>query len=172
MLSYYVVPAMKPRREAGQDAVTELILEVFRSNGSLLAAGDAIVGDLGLTSARWQVLGAIALSPVRLPVAHLARNMGLSRQAVQRLSNEMAADGLVRFTDNPHHQRAKLVVPTARGQAAYDAAMARQGPWARQLGKGLSISEIEAATAVLRRMRRKLEDDPRSEVGNELEKHA
>lgn len=57
-----------------RNAVTELILETFRLNGRLLAAGDALVANIGLTSARWQVLGAIALSPVPLPVAHLARN--------------------------------------------------------------------------------------------------
>jgi DNA-binding MarR family transcriptional regulator len=163
---------MKPSVETGRDAVTELILEVFRLNGSLLAAGDGLVEDLRLTSARWQVLGAMALSPVPLPVAQLARNMGLSRQAVQRLANEMAADGLVRFAENPHHQRAKLVLLTARGQEAYDAAMARQGPWARKLGKGLSISKIEVATAVLRHMRQSLEDNSQSEARNALEKHA
>jgi hypothetical protein len=57
-------------------AMTELILETFRLNGRLLAAGDALVADVGLTSARWQVLGAIALAPVPQPVAHIARNMG------------------------------------------------------------------------------------------------
>src|ERR671924_1493333 len=102
-----------------QNAITDLVLETFRLNGRLLAAGDALVADIGLTSARWQVLGAIALSPVPLPVAHLARNMGLSRQAVQRLANEMERDGLVRFAPNPHHERAKLVQLTPRGNAAY-----------------------------------------------------
>ena len=74
-------------------AITELILETFRLNGRLLAAGDALVRDLGLTSARWQVLGAAAMSPVPLPVAHLARNMGLSRQAVQRVADELRRGG-------------------------------------------------------------------------------
>ena len=106
--------------------LTELIIEIFRLNGRLLAAGDALVADLGLTSARWQVLGPIAQSPVPLPVAHIARNMGLTRQAVQRLANELEGDGLVRFAPNPHHQRAKLVLLTARGKSAYDAAMKRQ----------------------------------------------
>jgi hypothetical protein len=46
--------------------MTGLIIEVFRLNGDLLAAGDFLVGDIGLTSARWQVLGSIALSPVPL----------------------------------------------------------------------------------------------------------
>jgi hypothetical protein len=46
-----------PQRIA--DATTELVLEIFRLNGELIAMGDALVGDIGLTSARWQVMGAI-----------------------------------------------------------------------------------------------------------------
>jgi len=141
-----------------RDAITDLILETFRLNGCLLAAGDALVADLALTSARWQVLGAIALSAVPLPVAHIARNMGLTRQAVQRLANEMKADGLVQFGPNPHHQRAKLILLTPVGKAAYNAAMKRQGPWAGRLAAGLSTARIETATATLRRVRQRLDD--------------
>jgi DNA-binding MarR family transcriptional regulator len=148
-----------------KDAMTGLVLETFRLNGCLLMAGDALVADVGLTSARWQVLGGIALAPVPLSVAHIARNMGLTRQAVQRLANEMERDGLVRFGPNPHHQRAKLVLLTARGKAAYDVAMKRQGPWASSLSNGLSIRQIEAATATLRTIRQRLED--RSRQGND-----
>lgn len=141
------------------DVLTELILETFRLNGRLLAAGDALVADVGLTSARWQLLGAMALSPVPLPVAHIARNMGLTRQAVQRLVNEMERDGLVCFETNPHHQRAKLVRRTPRGQSAYEAAMKRQGPWASRLAEGLGSKQIEAAAATLCAIRQRLEDD-------------
>ena len=146
--------------------ITDLILETFRLNGRLLAAGDALVADLGLTSARWQVLGAIALSPVPLPVAHIARNMGLTRQGVQRLVNEMERDGLVRFEPNPHHERAKLVVLTARGRSAYDAAIERQAPWARGLVNGLSARQIETATATLRAIRRHLDGQGEQENDN------
>jgi DNA-binding MarR family transcriptional regulator len=137
--------------------VTELILETFRLNGDLLAAGDDLVRDLGLTSARWQVLGAIAGSPVPLPVAHIARNMGLTRQSVQRLANELAGHGIVRFAPNPNHERAKLVLLTKAGERAFAEAMARQAPWADELGKGLAPHEIEAASRVLRVMRQRLE---------------
>ncbi len=140
-----------------EDAITDLILETFRLNGCLLAAGDALVADVGLTSARWQVLGAIALAPAPQPVAHLARSMGLTRQAVQRLVNEMAADGHLRLAPNPHHQRAKLVLLTAQGEAAYAAAAKRQKPWARRLGEGLSARQIEATAAILRTLRQRLE---------------
>jgi DNA-binding MarR family transcriptional regulator len=140
------------------DAVTDLVLEVFRLNGELIASGDALVADIGLTSARWQVLGAIALSPLPLPVAHIARNMGLSRQAVQRLANEMADDGLVRFGPNPHHQKAKLVHLTGQGREAFAAAMQRQAPWAHALATGLSTKDIELAAAALRTIRQRLEE--------------
>ena len=138
-------------------AATELILETFRLNGALLEAGDALVAPLGLTSARWQVLGAIAAAPAPLPVAHIARNMGLSRQAVQRLVNEMARDRLVRLADNPHHQRARLVLMTERGRTAFDDAMARQRPWARKLARGLSAAQLTEACRVLRAVRDRLE---------------
>ena len=138
-------------------SLTDLILETFRLNGELLSAGDKLVADLHLTSARWQVLGAMGMTSTALPVAHIARNMGLSRQAVQRLVNELAAQNLVEFAPNPHHQRAKLVVMTAQGQAVFDAAMARQGPWVGALATGLSAVEIDTALRVLRTLRERLQ---------------
>ena len=138
--------------------ITDLVLETFRLNGRLLASGDALVADLGLTSARWQVIGAMALSPVPLSVAQIARNMGLTRQAVQRLANEMEADGLMRFAPNPHHQRAKLVLLTAAGKSAFAAAMKRQGAWASDLGAGLDPRKVAAAVATLRSVRQRLEN--------------
>jgi DNA-binding MarR family transcriptional regulator len=95
-------------------AVSELIVTVFRLNGRLLVAGDRLVAHLGLTSARWHVLGAIALSPAPEPVAPLARNMGLNRQGVQRIVGKLVAEGFVELKDNPHHRSAKLVVMTAK----------------------------------------------------------
>jgi DNA-binding MarR family transcriptional regulator len=142
-----------------REAVTELFLEVFRLNGRLLAAGDKLVADLGLSSARWQVLGAAALSPVPLPVAHLARNMGLARQSVQRLVDEMMNDGLVRYAPNPQHLRAKLVLLTDRGERAYRAAMDRQALWADELATGLTAEAIVSASSILRRIRGGIDSD-------------
>src|SRR5918999_264741 len=64
---------------------TDIVLEVFRLNGALIAAGNALANGTGLTSARWQVLGAVALAAASPTVAQIARAMGLTRQGVQRL---------------------------------------------------------------------------------------
>jgi DNA-binding MarR family transcriptional regulator len=138
-------------------AVSELIVTVFRLNGRLLVGGDRLVASLGLTSARWQVLGAIALSPAPEPVARLARNMGLNRQGVQRIVGELVAEGFVELKDNPHHRSAKLVVMTANGVQAYDAALRAQAPWVNMLGEGCDPKSIEAAARVLDALRQRLE---------------
>ncbi len=86
--------------------------------------------------------------------------MGLSRQNVQRIANELEAQGVLRFAPNPHHQRAKLVLPTERGRGLYEAAAKRQEPWATALARGLPAKDIEAAAALLRTLRSRLDAAP------------
>jgi DNA-binding MarR family transcriptional regulator len=138
------------------ETIDDVIVSVFRLNGYLIDAGNRLVMDIGLTSAWWQVLGALAMSPVPLPVAHIARNMGLSRQAVQRVADLLTEKGLVRFEANPHHQRAKLVVLTVKGSAAVRAAEERQRPWARDVTAGLTLERLSAALEVLTHMNKHL----------------
>jgi DNA-binding MarR family transcriptional regulator len=145
------------KRTPAGAAVSELIVAVFRLNGRLLVSGDRLVASLGLTSARWQVLGAIAFAPIPEPVARLARNMGLNRQGVQRIVGELAAEGFLELQDNPHHRSAKLVVMTAKGLKAFDAAMRLQTPWVNMLGEGFDAKSIEKAGRVLEELRQRLE---------------
>jgi DNA-binding MarR family transcriptional regulator len=146
------------RRTPAGLAVTELILEVFRLNGRLLVAGDRLVSRLGLTSARWQVLGAIALAERPEPVAWLARSMGLNRQGVQRIVNELAAEGYVALAPNPHHRRARLVVLTAKGRTAFAAVDRLQTPWVNALAKGIGAEDIAAAKEIIAKLRTQLGD--------------
>jgi DNA-binding MarR family transcriptional regulator len=138
-------------------AVSELIVAIFRLNGRLLVTGDRLVASLGLTSARWQVLGAIAFSPTPEPVARLARNMGLNRQGVQRIVGELVAEDFAELQENPHHRSAKLVVMTAKGVEAHEAAMRLQAPWVNMLGEGFDPKSIEEAGRVLNGLRQRLE---------------
>jgi len=138
-------------RTAAGDAVTDLVLEVFRLNGALLAAGDAMTRDLGLTSARWQVLGALEQTP--MTVSQVAREMGLTRQSVQRLANELVADGLLAQSDNPQHKRAPLLQLTALGRRRLATVNARQAGWADALAAAVPAAEIHTATTALQALR-------------------
>jgi DNA-binding MarR family transcriptional regulator len=146
---------MKSRHTPAGQAVTELILATFRLNGRLLAAGDQLTRDLGLSSARWQVMGALADGP--LPAAQIARNMGLTRQSVQRTVDVLAEEQLVTFAENPYHQRAKLVRLTERGVKLLEEVTRRQATWANQLAKGLYSHDFSAAARLMETVRQRLE---------------
>src|ERR671915_433794 len=108
----------KSKRTPAGEALSRLMLELFRVNSLILTAGDRLVSPLGLTSARWQILGAIVAAEHPQPVAWLARNLGANRQNVQRIINDLSGEGLVAFDTNPHHRRAQLVVLTDKGRQA------------------------------------------------------
>lgn len=147
----------KTKRTPAGDALTNLMLDLFRVNSLLLTAGDRLVARLGLTSARWQILGAIVADDHPQPVAWLARNLGANRQNVQRIINDLHKEGLVAFEANPHHRRAQLVVLTDKGRQAFDAAMRLQAPWINSLSDGLLVKDIQTVHRVITALRKKLE---------------
>ncbi|WGS00505.1 MarR family winged helix-turn-helix transcriptional regulator [Bradyrhizobium sp. ISRA443] len=147
------------KRSPAGEALTNLIPDLFRLNSLLFTAGDRMVARLGLTSARWQILGAIVVAERPQPVAWLARDLGANRQNVQRIVNDLERDGLVAFETNPHHRRAQLVVLTDKGRQAFDAAMRLQLPWVNALADGLTVRDIEATSRVMSALRAKLENE-------------
>jgi DNA-binding MarR family transcriptional regulator len=147
----------KTKRTPAGERLTRVMLDFFRLNSGILASGDRLVEELGLTSARWQILGAISAAERAQPVAWIARDLGANRQNVQRIVNDLAGEGLVDFEPNPHHRRAQLVVLTPRGKQAFDAAMRLQTPWVNRLSDGLAPEEIEAAHRVVMRLQSNLE---------------
>ncbi|MGU7773977.1 MarR family winged helix-turn-helix transcriptional regulator [Burkholderia sp. MR1-5-21] len=152
------------RTPAGQ-VLTGFILDFFRLNSRMLASGDRLVAGLGLTSARWQILGAIVGAGQPQPVAWIARDLGANRQNVQRIVNDLETEGLVRFDVNPHHRRAQLVVLTDRGKQAFDAAMDLQTAWVNQLSNGLSVDDLEAMRRVIAGLRANLDEAGGDDAG-------
>ena len=139
------------------------MLDLFRLNSLVLTAGDRLVAGLGLTSARWQILGAIVHAERAQPVAWLARDLGANRQNGQRIVNDLQAEGLLAFEANPHHRRAQLVVLTDKGRRTFDAAMALQAPWINDLSEGLSVKDLQTVHRLVTALRKKLESNDETE---------
>src|SRR5436309_15727454 len=129
------------RTPAGE-AATRVILATFRWHGALLAAGDLLATAEGLTAARWQVLGAVALAGRPLTVPQIARRMGLTRQAVQASVNRLLGEALVEAAENPDHRRSPLIRMTELGSKTYAAIQQRQVTWINELAAGLKRSEL------------------------------
>jgi DNA-binding MarR family transcriptional regulator len=75
-----------------------------------------------------------------------------SRQRMQRLADELAAEGLVKFIDNPKHRRSKLVQLTAKGDVRYRELNVRFLVIASTMGAGFSEADIRKTTEIVRRL--------------------
>jgi DNA-binding MarR family transcriptional regulator len=131
------------------DDLTAFILSLFRVNNLTLTWGDRLVAPLGLTSARWQVLGAIAYADQPRPVSWLARDLGANRQNVQRIVNDLEKDGIVAFRLNPHHKRAQLVVLSDKGRTVFESALRLYRPRIQALAEDIAPEDLAAARRVL-----------------------
>lgn len=132
--------------------LTDIILETFKLNGLLVSEGDQLVKELGLTSARWKILGALSENPGSKTVPDIARMMGQSRQAVQRLSNEMKEEGLLATKPNPGHKRAQLLTLTKKGKEIYTLVMQKQMPWVNSIANEFSATDLKLASSVLQKL--------------------
>jgi DNA-binding MarR family transcriptional regulator len=109
----------------------------------VLSAGE------GLTSARWQVLGAIDAAGRPLTVPQIARHMGLTRQSVHATVKRLIADRLVELEPNVDHRRSPLVRITEQGERRYAAIDTMQIAWVNRLARGISRSDLETTRRVL-----------------------
>jgi DNA-binding MarR family transcriptional regulator len=142
--------ADRPRENPAQRLLSAAAITSFRLNGQFLAIAEELARPGGLTAARWQVLGAVLGEP--LPVAGIARVMGITRQSVQRIADLLVEAGLAEYRPNPAHRRAKLLAAT---QAGYDA-VARIHPghaaMAARLVAAMGEDDLSAAVDSLLRL--------------------
>ena len=148
------------------ELITDLIVETFGLNGGFLTAGDRLTKDLGLSSARWQVLA--SSDGERRTVAQIARRMGLRRQSVQRTVNSLLRGGFVVLRNNPNHRRAKLVELTEKGCSALDEIFRRHSEWANSLADGFSADDLKRAGQLMAAIKMRLQSEA-EEANPELE---
>ena len=135
------------------DQVTELVNEIFLLNGRLMAVGDRWAGAVGLTAARWLVLGGLADEP--LTVSALARRRGLRRQSVQESINRLLRDGMVARIPNPADRRAPLFRLTPAAHRALAQIDSSRREWALHWGEG--FGDLDVLLADIRASRERLE---------------
>src|SRR5215469_15219654 len=146
-----------PARTPEGDAATDVVLALFRAHGLVLAAGHQLATQEGLTAARWQVLGALALAGRPLTVPQIARRMGLTRQAVQVTVNRLVGEALAEAGDNLDHRRSPLIWLTELGSQKYAALDRRQARWINALAAGLQISDLATTARLLHELGDRLE---------------
>lgn len=141
------------------EVLTQLMLEIFRANGALLSSGDRLVEGIGLTSARWQMLGALAIGGGSLNAPQAAKAMGVTRQGALKQLNILVKEGLVEAVANPRNVRSPLYRLTKRGDRTYSEARRLNAGWSERLGHEFSLQELRDGLGSLQHLRELLERD-------------
>jgi DNA-binding MarR family transcriptional regulator len=148
-----------------EDPLNELVLSIFWLNGFFLDAADRLTAGSGLTTARWQVLGAVLHEP--LTVSAIARDMGLARQSVQRTADLLVEEGLCEYLPNPAHRRAKLLSPTDTGLDSLRQLTPRVTTWSKRVWESVGDDVIGAATVSVRELMSALSRDEAHLLGDD-----
>ena len=137
--------------DSKREAIAELMLEVAQCFFRIRAVGQKTGLITSWGGGAFGFMRSLALlGPLTVP--QIAQMRPTSRQRMQRLANELAAEGLVEFIDNPKHRRSKLVQLTPKGDARYRAANARLLSIASTMGVSLSEPDIRKTTEIVRHL--------------------
>ena len=149
-----------PTVDGKAEAIAELMLEVAQCFFGIRALGQKTGLITSWGGGAFGFMRSLALlGPLTVP--QIARMRPTSRQRMQRLADELAAEGLVEFIDNPKHRRSKLVRLTPDGDARYRALEARLLSIASTMGAALSEADIRKTVEIVRH----LSDDVKARSG-------
>lgn len=140
------------------DEMALLVADIFEAAGLLRRSGEATASRTGQTQARWQLLS--VLSGTALTVPQAARRLGVARQGVQRLANDLVAEGLLAAAPNPDHRTSSLLAPTGRGREVLDEINRGGAVQNRRLEQALGEATVATTRDCIRRLIAALNDAP------------
>jgi DNA-binding MarR family transcriptional regulator len=139
------------------NALSNIIFAVFQFNGRLTEWGDRLCAPLGLSTTRWQILGAIGMAARPLTAPQIAYTMGLTRQGVQKQLKVLMVEGLVEQRPNPLHERSHLYAVTPLGKEKSIKARELYSGWLDQAAAGLTAEQLANGCTALELMTHNLE---------------
>lgn len=133
-----------------KDEMSSLIGDVYEAAGALQMSGAAIAAAERVTLSQWHLMDAIEDSSTT--VARAARRIGQSRQAIQKVANEMVAAGLLEFRPNPDHKTSPLIFLTDDGLSVQKRLWARATESHEARFGPLSRRDLDITRATLRQI--------------------
>jgi DNA-binding MarR family transcriptional regulator len=126
-----------------------LIADVYELAGTSRRTSDLLAAELGQTAARWHVMSVISVAACTVP--EIAHRLGLARQSVQRVVDDLATTRMVELLPNPMHARSPRVALTKAGARTLEQLFAASDRDRAELldRAGVSAKQLAAARSTL-----------------------
>ncbi|MFF6984661.1 MarR family winged helix-turn-helix transcriptional regulator [Streptomyces sp. NPDC008343] len=130
------------------DEMALLVADIYEAAGALRRLGERTAQADGLTQARWQVLSVVSAGALTVPQA--ARRLGVSRQNVQRVANDLVALRAAVYLPNPDHRSSPLLSLTDKGQQVLRSINARALAVHTRMLESFTEAEVKSTRHLLR----------------------
>lgn len=146
-----------PRTSRGRQ-LEAMVLEILGAFFDLRTRGqeEGLVTQSGAGS--WGLLRLLKEDGPKT-VPEVARIRAVSRQYIQKLADELMADGLVETFENPAHRRSKRLRLTPAGERRFDEMTSRFSDSMERLAEGFRLADLRTATETIARLRERLGPD-------------
>lgn len=132
-----------------------LILEVLTAFFDLRAVGQryGLVTEQGAGS--WGLLRMLKTEgPQTVP--DVARARSVSRQYIQKLANELIAEGWIALEDNPLHKKSKLMLLTGQGEAKLEEMTQQFRELTAQITSAFALRDLQVSIHTVGELRKQV----------------
>ena len=141
--------------QTGQ-ALHDLFREVFELRSALSKIMDRVHTKAGFSTSQKKIMQTLAnLGPTTVP--NIAASLGVSRQFVQTVCNDLLALGLLNYRDNPRHKRSKIASLTHQGVTAFRKACQNENMIIEEALPDIETHRIKDAHKLLQHIRKRMQ---------------
>jgi DNA-binding MarR family transcriptional regulator len=137
------------------DDVGHLVAEIYECAGLFRKQGERVAVQSGQTQARWQVLSVVSNDGFTVP--QIARRLGVTRQSVQRVVNELHKDNLLSFVANPDHRTSQRVVISPQGKNTLTEITAHAEMYHQNLQAEVGSANVKMVSEEVRKINKQLQ---------------
>jgi DNA-binding MarR family transcriptional regulator len=149
--------ANKHIKSRAGEALHDLFKEVFALQTMLSRVMDKVHEQAGLSTPQRRVIQVLnRLGAATVP--DMAFELGVSRQSVQVICNDLFSRNLIEFTENPRHKRSKLAILTEPGHRAFQRARQKEYQVIERLFPEIEIEKVTETSGVLVWIRKTMEN--------------
>lgn len=135
-----------------------LIANVYELAAVSRRESESIAAGHGVTVTQWHTMSVLSDADVTVPA--IARRLGVTRQAVQRVADQLVSSGHIERRDNPNHSSSPLMHLTDFGHRTLLQLWEASDQPRAQTTRDLSAERLLAASATLQDLLREFRPAP------------
>lgn len=141
-----VVHLTSDKAVKGQNLM-EILHERYLVMQTALETAWKVQSDLIISQTEWKIIGRIDQGV--LPVAHITKNLHITRQATHKLIKNLSSKGLVELYQMENNKKERCIALTSLGRECYNIYKSIHAEIEQQIALNLGTKQIEDLNSIM-----------------------